>query len=468
MSPGAPILRSIDLVHWEYIGHSVPVLDFNDRYSLIGGHNYVNGIWASSLRYRESNEMFYWIGCMHGGGGGFVFTAKDPTGPWTKNPTPVCYHDVGLLVDDDDTMYVASGNNVITVTQLSQDGLGQVKSQQVFTSPSNIGPLEGSRFYKIEGNYYIFVTQYANGEYVLRSTDGPFGPYTLRPFAVKLPFEARGAGAAPHQGGIVETQNGDWYYMAFNDSYPAGRLPVLMPITWSDGWPSTTLVGGKWGESYPFPNLPCGADAVKPLPHTDRFAEPVLAPAWEWNHNPDNAKWSAGNGLTLHAVTVTDDLYAARNTLTRRIPGPTAIATVELDYSAMQDGDVAGLAAFRDSSAWIGVKRSAGAYKVAMVDNLTMGSNWQTTAKGREVASAAVSGGKIWLRIEANVRTDAGGGNARFSYSADGAAFEPLGGSFAFKKDWQYFLGYRFAIFDYATEALGGSITVASFSLSKP
>src|SRR4030095_10278824 len=99
--------------------------------------------------------------------------------------------------------------------------------------------------------------QYANAYKWPCSPSGPFGPYTLQKFAVKLPFAGTGsgAGAAPHQGGIVQTQNGDWYYMAFNDSYPAGRIPVLAPMTWSNGWPSVTLVNGSWGASYPFPNL---------------------------------------------------------------------------------------------------------------------------------------------------------------------------------------------------------------------
>ena len=45
-------------------------------------------------------------------------------------------------------------------------------------------------------------------------------------------------GGVPHQGGLVQTQNGDWYYMAFIDAYPGGRVPALAPITWTaDGWP---------------------------------------------------------------------------------------------------------------------------------------------------------------------------------------------------------------------------------------
>lgn len=468
-SPGAPMLRSYDLVHWEYVSHSVPRLDFDPSYDLSRGNSYVNGIWASTLQYRKSNETFYWMGCMHNVGGGWVFTAKSPEGPWEKHKGG-CYYDMGLLIDDDDTMYVAYGHGTISVAQLSPDGFSQVKSQTVFQTPDNLsGPLEGSRFYKINGDYYIFVTQYANGEYVLRSKNGPFGPYELRPFAVRLPYAgAPGSGGSPHQGGIVQTQNGDWYYIAFNDSFPGGRLPVMAPMTWTDGWPSVTLVDGKWGGTYPFPNLPCGSNRVKPPASKETFTKATLGHEWEWNHNPDDTKWSSGDGLTLQTATVTNDLYAARNTLTRRIEGPVSIATIELDHSKMQDGDVAGLAALRDASAWIGVKKANGATRVVMTNGVNMNTSWKTTSTGTEVAGADVSGNKIWLRVEANVRTDAGGAKARFSYSTDGTRFTDLGNTLNMNKDWQYFLGYRFGIFNYATKALGGSVKVASFEVTKP
>ena len=90
---------------------------------------------------------------------------------------------------------------------------------------------------------------------------------------------------------------------------------------------------------------------MKPHTGTDTFEAVALAPEWEWNHNPDNTKWSARGQLTLQTATVTNDLYRARNTLTRRILGPSSTATIVLDYSGMRDGDQAGLALFRDRSA---------------------------------------------------------------------------------------------------------------------
>jgi beta-xylosidase len=464
-SPGAPILRSYDLVNWEFAGHSVPSLNFgSNAYNLSGGRAYVKGIWASTLNYRPSNGTFYWIGCIEFNRT-YVYTATAVDGTWQqRSQINNCYYDAGLLVDDNDTMYVAYGNTTISVAQLSADGLSQVRAQQVFSTPSSVGTLEGARFYKRNGSYYIWLTRPANGQYVLKSNN-PFGPYEMRQVLLDLPGPISGGGV-PHQGGLVQTQSGAWQYLAFVDAFPGGRVPVLAPITWTaDGWPTLQTVNGRWGASYPRPVTT--TRTVRPMIGTDTFAGTTLGPQWEWNHNPDNARWSVNNGLRLQTATVTNDLYAARNTLTHRIQGPTSTATIELDYSTMSDGDRTGLALLRQSSAWIGVRRDAGVTRVAMVNGLSMDSNWNTTSTGSEAASATVSGGRIWLRATADIRPGTGR-QGRFSYSTDGVTFTPLGSALTLNNAWQFFMGYRFAMFNYATQALGGAVTVRRFDLTTP
>jgi beta-xylosidase len=466
-SPGAPILRSYDLVNWEVAGHSVPSLDFDSNaYNLSGGRAYVKGIWASAFNYRKSNSTYYWIGCVEFNRT-YVYTSTSIENGWTKrSKINNCYYDAGLLIDDDDTMYVAYGNTTVNVAQLTSDGLSQVRTQQVFTTASNVGTLEGSRFYKRNGYYYIFMTKPANGQYVLRSTS-PWGPYELHQVLLNTPGPIAGGGV-PHQGGLVQTAAGDWYYLAFQDAYPGGRVPVLAPITWSsDGWPVLQTVNGAWAASYPYPNVPRPPRTVKKPTGSDSFTAATLGPEWEWNHNPDATKWSAGSGLHLQTATVTNDLYSARDTLTHRILGPTSTATIQLDYSAMKDGDRTGLALLRDSSAWIGVKRDNGAYRVSTVGNLTMDGNWNTTGTGTELAGAPISGGKIWLRVTADIHPGTGR-LGKFSYSTDGVNFTALGGGFTMNNAWQFFMGYRYGIFNYATTALGGSVTVNRFDLTTP
>ncbi len=462
LSPGAPILRSYDLVNWEFAGHAIPRFDFGDKYNLAGGQRaYIDGDWASTLQYRESDQKFYFLACIDFSGT-YVWTADQVEGPWERHgPINHCYYDAGMLIDDDDTIYVAYGHGDIGVARLTPDGFGEVESNdQVFNAGFT---LEGARMYKRNGYYYIWLTRPADGQFVLRATD-PFGPYEMETVVDRMAAPVQGAGT-PHQGGMVETQAGDWYYMAFVDAYPGARMPVLAPITWQDDWPVVTTVDGAWGVQYPFPDVPRPPRLVAPHAGTDLFTETTLGHAWEWNHNPDDSKWSTGAGLTLQTASVTDDFYQARNTLTRRIIGPGSTATIELDFSGMQDGDVSGLGIMRHTSAFIGIKKSGGASQLVMVNDINLDvPDWTTNSLGTQVAAQDINGGKVWLRVSADIRPGAGR-QASFAYSTDGTTFQPFGEAHTLSTDWQFFIAHRFMILNYATTALGGSIRVDSFHL---
>ena len=361
------------------------------------------------------------------------------------------------------------GNTNISVAQLAPNGLSQVRTQQVFATTPDIGTIEGSRMYKINGTYYILVTRPADAEFVLKSTSGtPWGPYEAKQLVVGALSPINGGN--PHQGGIVDTPSGNWCYMAFVDSYPGGRMPVLAPITWgSDGFPIAQLSNNEF-VSYPYPATP---HPLNPYTGVDSFPSLPLSPQWEWNHNPDTTKFSASNGLRLQTATVTaaDDLYSARNTLTHRIIGPSSTATILLDYSAMQDGDRAGLALLRDQSAWIGIKHDGTSARLVMVEGINMNlTSLATISTGSEVASVSSipAAGHIWLRVAGDFRPSSTVNIGNFSYSTDGQTFKALGSGFSMNKDWEFFMGYRFAMFNYATKALGGGVTVSSFALSTP
>ena len=465
-SPGAPLLRSYDLANWEIIGHSVPTLDFGDAYNLDGGQAYRRGTWASTLRYRKSNGLWYWIGCVDFWYS-YVYTAPSPTGPWTRaaqSPGGTCYYDCGLLIDDNDTMYIAYGATNVYVAQLAADGLSQVKTVNVFNaSDVSADGIEGNRMYKRDGTYYILDDHPGDTTYIWKS-DNPFGPYTSKVLVSGIQSPVSGGGA-PHQGSLIETANGDWYYMSFTWAYPAGRMPVLAPITWgSDGFPTLmTDSNGGWGVTYPMP-LP--AHPLTNWTGTDAFRGTSLEPAWEWNHNPDTTRYTVNNGLTLSTATVTSDLYAARNTLTHRIHGEFPVGTVAIDFTKMADGDFFGLAAFRDRSASIGVFRNGSSYSLQVVHNMTQDeSTWATTSNGIVVATANISGKKVWLRVSLDARAS-GTKAADFYYSTNGKTFMKLGPSYTMWTNWAYFMGYRFGIFNYATKALGGSIFISSFTSS--
>jgi hypothetical protein len=137
-----------------------------------------------------------------------------------------------------------------------------------------VGSIEGSRFYNINGEYYIFNNLPANTGYVLKSSS-PWGPYTQKLFESNIAIPIPGGGI-PHQGGIVGTPNGDWYYMAVMDSYPGGRVPGFAPITFgSDGFTVITTVNGGWRTSYPYPMTP--QELASPT-GTDSFQGTSLGP----------------------------------------------------------------------------------------------------------------------------------------------------------------------------------------------
>jgi beta-xylosidase len=464
-SPGAPILRSNNLVDWEMVGHSVPKLAFGSGYYLDGGQAYIQGTWASSLRYRASTSTYYWIGCIDFSKT-YIYTASAVDGTWTQAAViDSCYYDVGLLVAANDTMYAAYGNTNIYVSELSSDGLSEVASKVVYES--DVGYIEGSRFYEKDGNFYILVVKPGSpsSEYVLKSTTGPWGPYTIQELFADAGNPVPGCGN-PHQGGIVDTPHGDWYFMAFVDAYPGGRIPVLAPLEWdSNGWPSVNLVDGSWSTTYDTPKIAASTTTSSFLADsTDNFSGPTLGPQWEWNHNPDNSKWSIDNGLTLQAASVTNDLYSAKNTLTHRIRGPKSSATIQFSTSSIKAGGRAGLALLRDSSAWIGIVNIDGATHIGVTTGLQMGSDWNTISIGDEIASVGFSGDQVWLRATADIQPTIATG--QFAYSLDGVTFTDLGGDYNLNATWEFFMGYRYGIFNFATVELEGSITVSQFVLS--
>ncbi|KAK2599767.1 hypothetical protein N8I77_011493 [Diaporthe amygdali] len=476
-SPGAPLYKSYDLANWTPVTHSVPTLDFGDKYNLgTSNRAYVQGIWASTVRYRESTDTFYWIGCIEfsktyiytsSGSGAGANNGEAASWNWQKaGVIDKCYYDCGLLIDDDDSMYVAYGNTNISVAQLSSDGLSEVSTQQVLSGGDVY--IEGSHMYKINGYYWIIPTKVASGEWAYRATS-PWGPYEQHVFFDNLPAPLSQAGW-PHQGGIVDTQAGNWYYVAFIDAFPGGRIPVMAPVGWdSEGWPYiVTNSSGGWATEYDMPVST--SREVEPPGGLDTFT--TLSDEWEWNHNPDTSSWNLveGGGITLKTATVTDDLYSARNTLTHRSLGPKSEAIFEFDISQMADGDRAGAALFRDRSAYIGIHKSGDAATLVYVNGMDLiDGNWATASNGTIAATGpTITDSVIYLKITADITPALDADPVRpaiFSYSTDGTTWTQLGDPYLLVNTWSYFIGYRYAAFNFATKSLGGSVTLKSFSM---
>lgn len=252
-------------------------------------------------------------------------------------------------------------------------------------------------------------------------------------------------------------------------------MPVIAPITFnSQGFPQL-----RNSNEWPSPMTPpMRSAAVQPAYYQDDFDGPILGHKWEWNHNPVISAFSLGNGngtgLTLRTTSVTKDLYQAQNTLTHRILGPKSRATIKLSYKSMKAGDRAGLVLLRDLSAWVGVINKDGKVSVSVWTGCALtraksNNQWSTTATGSLQTSAAIprmEEQSIWLRATANVAPN-GPHTVEFSYSTDGDDFLDIGRPFTMKTNWDFYLGYRYGIFNFATQSLGGSVDVGSFTLDR-
>jgi hypothetical protein len=129
-----------------------------------------------------------------------------------------------------------------------------------------------------------------------------------------------------------------------------------------------------------------------------------------------------------------ENFWWARSSLTQRAIGPISTATVVLDGSGLELGDVAGLALLGMPWRWIGIERGKSGFAVSAFD-------YQTG----ERFSAPIAGSRLWLRAHCNFLTE----EAQFSYSTDGVHFEPLGQTMIMIFQLKTFQGIRYALFTY-------------------
>lgn len=103
-----------------------------------------------------------------------------------------------------------------------------------------------------------------------------------------------------------------------------------------------------------------------------------------------------------------------------------------------------------------------------MSDGLTMDDRWNTSSTGTEQARADLpaSGSRVWLRAAADI-SPGPGRQATFSYSTDGSTFTRLGPAFTMNERPHFFMGYRFAVFNHATKALGGKVRCGTLRLAR-
>ncbi len=480
MNPAVQLMQSKDLCNWELAGYCMDRLDLGPAFRLEGGNIYGQGIWAPCIRYH--NGTFYVFTNVNGAGLQ-VFRSKSIHGPWERNQLPG-RHDLSVLFDDDGKVYIISGNRApYPIEELAPDLRSFVADAPKRALPERMG--EGHHLYKINGKYYdISAIPGATTDQMVARADSIDGPWTVErmvqgeSLGVTAATPAR-AGASDrgltlHQGGMVDTSSGQWWSIIMSDHGSAGRMVALVPITWDNGFPLIGLPGNlrKAPNTWIKPDTGHTQDPKPAFVHNDNFDGGKLNPHWQWNHVPDDSKWSITEKpgvLRLHSLPA-DDFFSARNSLCQRPPGPESIMTVELDTSGMVAGDTAGLALLSSPYAWIGVVKSAEGATLQMYSSPGRG-----RGVGRQGAAAAPASPpavsqttppqRLWLRVACNFDTD----QAVFSWSADGRDFTPLRPPFTMTFQLTTFQGVRPALFHYNTSGRpGGYADFDNYTTEEP
>jgi beta-xylosidase len=454
--PGVTLLKSYDLVNWEFCSNAVPRFDYSKCYDLDSCHRYRHGQWATSLKYHNGKFHLLFITLDEGG---FYLTADKAEGPWDIKKLPKGFYDAGLFFDDDGKIYVAQGYNKISITEVDENL--HPKGQDVLVYEGDIRQgLEGAHVYKINGFYYLYCTYGGlDGFQVALRSKNIYGPYEQK---VVIRDTTHGPNYGIHQGALIQTQAGEWWTMLFVDSGAFGRFPSLQPVTWEDGWPMVG-VNGKAVTTYQKPNVG-KSYPIKILPTSDEFDKTELGMQWGWNHNPEPSQWSLTQKqghLRLSTVKVTNDFRMARNTLTQRMfacysDSTYTWGTTKMNCSKMKDGDIAGLAVFQDPYAYIAIKKSKKKNYILMVNN------------GQVIDSVETKKTTIYLRANPFFGSGAaplyrgksveGTGTASFYYSFDNKTYTKLGNELDMKFSLKIFTGNKFCLFNYPTKQLGGYV----------
>ncbi len=455
LSPGLPIMKSQDLVNWRLVGYAYDILADADELNLDNGKNaYGRGSWASSLRYHGST---YYATTFSGTTGKtYVYTTKDvEKGPWKVASFTPALHDHSLFFDDDGRVYMIYGSGRIKSIELTADALaikpGGLDKVLIEDASRVAGPhvglaAEGSQMHKINGRYYLFNIVWPKGgmrTVIVHRSDALTGPYEGR-----VALQDKGVA----QGGLIDTPQGVWYAYLFQDCGAVGRIPYLVPVTWEDGWP----VLGKAGRVPDALGLPASTGCIPGIVAADEFERRSLAPAlplaWQWNHNPDARFWSLTQRpgfLRLTAGRVDTELLAARNTLTQRTFGPECSASTSIDVSNMKEGDCAGLALLQKKYGWVGVKSDGNGRAIVMV---SAESDSPVDIEMVPLAHRKV----VFLRVDCDFKDRAD--KANFFYSLDGKTWTAIGGTLKMEYTLPHFMGYRFSLFNFATQTSGGFV----------
>ena len=432
--PGLPILHSRDLVNWTIISYAVP-RQYPD--SVFSKPQHGNGIWAPSFRFHDGK---YWIFYGDPDFGIYMTQANNPRGPWTKPHLVQAgkgWIDPSPLWDDDGRAYLvhawagsrASIKSVLIVHEMSPDGKELLDNGVlVFDGHDGNGTVEGPKFYKRDGYYYVLAPAggVSTGWQLALRSKSIYGPYEVKRVMHQGNTDING----PHQGGWVETQTGEHWFVHFQDMEAYGRVVHLNPVTMEDGWPMMGVDINDDGVGEPvrtFQKPDVGSSyPIKTPQASDEFNDPEWGLQWQWHANP-HPKWgfpSTLGFLRLNCIQVPENstsLWQVPNLLLQKIPAEQMSATTKVKFKPSMNGDRFGLVVMGDDYAHI---------SFAYQDSTLF--LQQVSCKGARLGGKEqvheqleIESGEFYLRV-----TIRSGAMCEFYYSLDGEDFNPLGITF--------------------------------------
>lgn len=443
---GMQILQSRDLVNWEYLTQLYSRLDYPGWDS---NEHYSGGSWAPSIRYHDG--LFYVYFCTPDEGL-FMTSAPAPEGPWTPlHCVKEVWHweDPCPFWDEDGQAYLGHsvwGAGPIIIHRMSPDGKRLLdEGVEVYRGPV----AEGTKIHKWNGYYYLSIPEggVGGGVQVMLRSNSLYGPYEKRMVLEQGSTDING----PHQGAIVDTPEGEWWFLHFQDTPVLGRVVHLQPMYWQDGWPVMGVDIDRNGVGEPVycwkkPSGPMEAPSFPTI--ADDFSDTMLSARWQFNHNPVPDRWSLTENpgkLTFHTLKAAS-FREARNTLSQKLFGYRGTVTVKLDCRQFTEGCRAGLAVMGSVMPTLGVKMEGGKRFFYMDAD----EPW---------SGPALKGHAVYLRFT----YDATAESFQFFYSANGKTFQPAGKPFGcYSANWK---GVRPAIYAYHVDGDGGVAVFDDFTV---
>jgi beta-xylosidase len=353
-TPGLPILHSRDLVNWTLVNHAIQQVP-HPRYADVQPGC---GVWAPAIRFHGGK---FWIFFPMPDEGIYVTCANHPAEKWEEpwllqeakgwiDPCPFWDEDGNAYLAHAYANSRAGKKERIHLRPMTPDCrrlLGE--GQELFHTPHHLY-LEGPKLHKLNGWYYILAPGggVPTGWQVVFRSRSIWGPYEEKVVLERGSTEING----PHQGALVDFENGEWWFLHFQDAGPFGRIVHMQPVHWQDEWPLMGVDYDKNGVGEPVPswkkpNIAPGSPIAVPAT-TDEFNEPSLGLQWQWhaNHQDDWASLTSRPGwLRLKTRACPDlNLGLAPHFLGQKYPARAFSVETLIDFSGGQRGEMAGLA----------------------------------------------------------------------------------------------------------------------------